>query len=89
MFFSVMELMTGKAHIIEADSLSKASKYYNRDKYIIVPTEGKLDVRSNRVNGSIRESIDPVETLKPAPIREVVIPTIWDGSQVLVIKEEF
>jgi hypothetical protein len=86
MFFSVMELMTGKAHVIEADSQEQASKYYNSDKYVIVPTDDIKSNKDRRYNGSIKESIDPVETLKPAPPREIVLPKVWDGTEVVVLK---
>ena len=86
MFFSVMELMTGKAHVIEADSQEAASKYYNVDKYVIVPTDEIRSNKDRRYNGSIHESIDTRESLKPAPPRKVVLPKVWDGTEVVVLK---
>ena len=65
MFYAILERETGKSHIVECNN-EAALKCYNSEKYAIVPVDPPISTKDRRFNGRINESIDPLETLKPA-----------------------
>ena len=83
MFYAILERETGKSHVVECDNEDKL-RCYNRERYAIVPVDPPVSTKDRRFNGSIRESIDPVETLKPAErkypkVRQFTAYTIIEG----------
>ena len=81
MFYAILERETGKSHIVECNNESSL-RCYNREKYAIVPVDPPVNTKDHRVNGHIRESIDPVETLKPAD-RKYPKARIWVGYTII------